>query len=582
MPGWRVGFMVGNPVLVSALARFKSYFDYGTFTPIQVASILALEGPQDCVARNLRELPPPPRRSRRRPQQAPAGPSPCPRPPCSSGRKSPKPTSNLGSLEFSKLLLTEAKVAVSPGIGFGDYGDGHVRFSPHRKRRAHPPSPPRHQANVCQSTDRRGEDPCISVGVRSASSADTATQSASASKRSLHALEASNFFLADVQTGLGPFLAAYLAGAGWNPARVGFALTLGGLVTVLVQTPAGAIVDRVRSRRLILILGVAVLAAGAILLSLTAAPASVYSAQVMIGGAGPFLAPTLAAITMGLVGRLHFDHQFGRNQSFNSAGNVACALAIAAVSHIFGNRAIFITAAALTVPTVISILCISGKEINYEQARGGLAETNPDRKSQQPESIVKVLSGDRALLVFLACAFLFHFANAAMLPQLGEMLAKGHRDTAAPFMSACIIVTQVVIALTAVTVGKLAHNYGRKPWLLLGFGVLPIRALLYTLTQNPDALIAIQILDGIANSIFGVVSILVVADRTRGSGRFNLVQGALATAVGIGAALSTTFGGKLIQSYSYRVSFLALGGIALFAFCLLWIGVPETLEKQST
>ena len=412
-------------------------------------------------------------------------------------------------------------------------------------------------------------------------SASPANESDSASKKSLHALEASNFFLADVQTGLGPFLAAYLAGAGWNPARVGFALTLGGLVTVLVQTPAGAIVDRVRSKRLVLVIGVLVLAAGAILLSITAAPASVYSAQVMIGGAGPFLAPTLAAITMGLVGRLRFDRQFGRNQSFNSAGNVACALAIAAVSRFFGNRAIFITAAALTVPTILSILCISGREINYEQARGGLAETDQGRK-RKPESILHVLSGDRTLLVFLGCAFLFHFANAAMLPQLGEMLARGHMESAAPFMSACIIVTQVVIALTAVTVGRLARSHGRKPWLLLGFGVLPLRAILYTLTQNTAALIAIQILDGIANSIFGVVAVLVVADRTRGSGRFNLVQGALATAVGIGASLSTMFGGKLIQSYSYRVSFLTLGAIALLAVGLLWIGVPETLEKQTS
>jgi MFS family permease len=260
---------------------------------------------------------------------------------------------------------------------------------------------------------------------------------------------------------------------------------------------------------------------------------------------------------------------------------VACALAIAAVSRFFGNRAIFITAAALTVPTILSILCISGREINYEQARGGLAETDQGRK-RKPESILHVLSGDRTLLVFLGCAFLFHFANAAMLPQLGEMLARGHKESAAPFMSACIIVTQVVIALTAVTVGRLARSHGRKPWLLLGFGVLPLRAILYTLTQNTAALIAIQILDGIANSIFGVVAVLVVADRTRGSGRFNLVQGALATAVGIGASLSTMFGGKLIQSYSYRVSFLTLGAIALLAVGLLWIGVPETLEKQTS
>jgi MFS family permease len=192
-------------------------------------------------------------------------------------------------------------------------------------------------------------------------------------------------------------------------------------------------------------------------------------------------------------------------------------------------------------------------------------------------SVMKTLFGDRVLLIFLLCAFFFHFANAAMLPQLGEMLSHGRRASAAPFMSACIIVTQVVIMCFAPAIGRFANLHGRKPLLMLGFGVLPIRAVLYTLTQNPESLIAVQLLDGVANAIFGVVSILVVADRTRATGRFNLVQGSLATAVGLGAALSTTFGGKLIQHYSYRVSFLSLGAIAALAFVVLWSAVPETL-----
>jgi alanine-synthesizing transaminase len=128
MPGWRVGFMVGNPVLVNALARLKSYFDYGTFTPIQVASILALEGPQDCVT-EIRE------NYRRRRDVLIEGLNragwivPSPKATMFVWAKIPEAYRHLGSLEFSKLLLNEAKVAVSPGIGFGDYGDGHVRFS---------------------------------------------------------------------------------------------------------------------------------------------------------------------------------------------------------------------------------------------------------------------------------------------------------------------------------------------------------------------------------------------------------------------------------------------------------------------
>jgi MFS family permease len=398
-------------------------------------------------------------------------------------------------------------------------------------------------------------------------------------RKSVHALEATNFFLADVQTGLGPFLAAYLAGAGWQPGRVGMALSVGGLITVVLQTPAGALVDQLRSKRLILVVASAVLALGAVLLSVTAAPWAVYTSQVLIGGAEPFLGPTLAAVTMGIVGVTFFDRQFGKNQSFNSAGNVACALLIAGMSHLFGNRAIFITAAVLTIPTVLAIRAIKSKDINYDLARGGAKQID-GKEIPARASVLGTLLGDRVLLVFLACAFLFHFANAAMLPQLGEMLSHGARATAAPFMSACIIVTQVVIMCFAPAIGRFANLHGRKPLLLLGFGVLPIRALLYTLTHNTESLIAIQLLDGVANAIFGVVSILVVADRTRATGRFNLVQGSLATAVGVGAALSTTFGGKLIQHFSYRISFLSLGAIATLAFFLLWAAIPETLPAR--
>jgi MFS family permease len=399
-------------------------------------------------------------------------------------------------------------------------------------------------------------------------------------KGSICALEATNFFLADVQTGLGPFLAAYLAGAGWEPGHVGMALTIGGIITVVLQVPAGAIVDQLRSKRLILVLASAVLAVGAVLLSITAAPWAVYTSQVLIGGAGPFLGPTLAAVTMGIVGVTFFDRQFGKNQSFNSAGNVVCALLIAGMSHFLGNRAIFITAAVLTIPTVLAIRAIKSKDIDYDLARGGAIEVE-GKEVAAKASVMKTLLGNRTLLVFLACAFLFHFANAAMLPQLGEMLSHGSRASAAPFMSACIIVTQVVIMCFAPAIGRFANLHGRKPLLMVGFGVLPVRALLYTLTHNAGSLITIQVLDGVANAIFVVVSILVVADRTRGTGRFNLAQGSLATAVGIGAALSNTFGGELIQHFSYRISFLSLGAIAALAFVLLWTSIPETLTNAN-
>ena len=183
--------------------------------------------------------------------------------------------------------------------------------------------------------------------------------------KTLHCLQWLNFFLADVQTGLGPFVAAYLASSGWNAGSVGYALTFGGLVTVAMQTPAGAIVDASHRKKALVVASLAMLVCGAILLMFRPTVASVYSAQFFIGSAAPFLLPTVAAITLGIVGGKAFDRQFGKNQAFNSAGNVFTALLVAFVSYRFGYRAIFIVAASLATPAALSILGINGKEIDY-------------------------------------------------------------------------------------------------------------------------------------------------------------------------------------------------------------------------
>ncbi len=406
--------------------------------------------------------------------------------------------------------------------------------------------------------------------------AEPSTDGKPAKGQSIHALEWTNFFLADIQAGLGPFVAAYLASIGWQAGSVGRALTFGGVITVLLQTPAGWVVDHVAWKRSILVAGSIVLALGSVLLAFSGGAWVVYTAQGLIGLAGPFLGPTIAAITMGLVGARLFDCQFGRNQGFNAAGNLFAAAIIAGVSHFMDGRAIFYAVALLVVPTIWATVRIKREDINLELARGGCEE---EKGAGVAAGIAKLVT-DRVLLIFLGCAFLFHFANAAMLPQLGELLANGSVKAAAPFMGACVAVTQIVMLCSAVSIGRYANRHGRKNLLLLGFGVLPIRAVLYTLLHSVPALLAVQLLDGVANSIFGVVSILVVADRTRGTGRFNLAQGALATAVGSGAALSNGFGGTLMEKAGYRASFLALGCVACLAFLLLLLAFPETAHGR--
>lgn len=399
---------------------------------------------------------------------------------------------------------------------------------------------------------------------------------ARASKQSLRGLDWLNFFLADVQSGVGPFLAIYLAGSGWNEQTIGIALTGGGMAGILAQTPAGALADRIRSKRMLIACGVIALAVGALLIAITPAFWPVLAAQALIGVASSVFGPTVVAISLGVVGRQLFDRRQGRNQTFNAAGNVVAAVAMGLIGYFLSNRGIFVFVVVFTIPTLWALVRIRSRDIDYNQARGSDDGDQGDRVSH-----ITALLKDRPLLVFLVCAVLFHFANAAMLPLLGEMLSKGHGRSAMMFMSACVVTTQVVVTLMASWAGIKARQWGRKPLLLIAFGVLPARGLLYTVTNSAHTLVAIQILDGVAAAIFGVVSVLVIADLTKGTGRFNLTLGAVTTAVGIGAALSQSIAGGIVHRFGYHAGFLFLAAVAAAALAILWIAMPETRDTTN-
>ena len=386
-----------------------------------------------------------------------------------------------------------------------------------------------------------------------------------------------NFLLADVQTGVGPFLAIYLASYHWNAERVGLALTVGGIAGIVTQAPVGALIDASRSKRTIIAVGLVALAAGGLLIAWFPSFWPVMGAQVLIGGISSVFMLAICAISLGIVGRKAFDVRQGRNQAFNSAGNVTAALLMGLLGYAVSNRSIFYFVAILALPTLLVLLLIRPEEIDHELARGAADGETGGRT----ESVGRLFE-DRPLVLFLACAVLFHFANAAMLPLLGEMLSRGKGRSSMLFMSACVIVTQLVVTMIAAWTGRRAGTWGRKPLLLIAFGVLPIRGVLYTLTSNTALLMAIQVMDGIGAGIFGVVSVLVVADLTRGTGRFNLTLGAIAAAVGIGASLSQVIAGAIVHHAGFHVGFLFLSAIALAAFMLLYRWMPETLEMRVT
>jgi predicted MFS family arabinose efflux permease len=403
----------------------------------------------------------------------------------------------------------------------------------------------------------------------------TERDSKTSSSQTLRGLDWLNFFLADVQTGVGPFLAIYLAGYMWNEESVGLALTFGGIAGILMQTPAGALVDRIRSKRALIAAGVLALAVGALLIALVPTFWSVMSAQVLIGGTSSIFGPAICAVSLGIVGHHLFDRRQGRNQTFNSAGNVVAALSMGVLGYFISNRSIFFFVSLCALPTILTLLIIRPDEIDYGRARGA-KEGDEDGKPVEATALLK----DRPLIIFLVCAVMFHFANAAMLPLLGEMLAKGKGRSSMLFMSACVVTTQLVITLLASWSGRKAGAWGRKPLLLLAFGVLPVRAVLYTLTHHTIALVAIQVLDGVGAGIFGVVSVLVIADLTQGTGRFNLTLGAISTAVGIGASLSQAFAGSIVHHFGYNAGFLFLAAIAAGALGILYLFMPETRDKQ--
>jgi predicted MFS family arabinose efflux permease len=396
-----------------------------------------------------------------------------------------------------------------------------------------------------------------------------------ASARTLRGLDWLNFFLADVQTGVGPFLAIYLAGYKWNEERVGLALTVGGIAGILMQTPAGALVDRLRSKRALIAAGIVALAVGALLIAFLPTFWSVMSAQVLIGGTSSVFGPAICAVSLGIVGHHLFDRRQGRNQTFNSAGNVFAAVSMGLLGYFISNRSIFFFVCVFALPTLLTLRIIRPDEIDYGRARGA-KDGGEDGKPADALALLK----DRPLLIFLACAVLFHFANAAMLPLLGEMLAKGKGRSSMLFMSACVVTTQFVITLLASWSGRKAGSWGRKPLLLVAFGVLPVRAVLYTLTRHTVALVAIQILDGVGAGIFGVVSVLVIADLTQGSGRFNLTLGAISTAVGIGASLSQVIAGSIVHRFGYNAGFLFLAAVAAVALGILYVFMPETRDQR--
>ncbi len=386
-----------------------------------------------------------------------------------------------------------------------------------------------------------------------------------------------NFFAGDVAAGLGPYLAIYLlTSLHWSPGRIGLALGIGGIVTVIAQTPAGAIIDATKWKRGLLAACVVTIAVATISIIFIESSYAIYAAQVAIGIAAAFMGPSIAAITLGSVGRDNFTAQTSANQAWNHTGNMFAAILAAGLALWVSSLGVFWLVGVMAIGMLYCIFRLNADEIDHDVARGLADGVKHEEVHDKPSGFMTLVE-DRRLMIFAISIVLFHFANAAMLPLVGQKVAStGDAAHGIAFTSACIVAAQLVMIGMAIFCGRKADTWGRKPLFLIAFSVLPIRGVLYTLNDNAVYLVGVQALDGVANGIFAMVFLLILADVTAGTGRFNLAQGALMTLVGLGASASNLVAEEVVELFGYTTGFLFLAAVAFVGLVIFLVFMPET------
>ena len=381
-----------------------------------------------------------------------------------------------------------------------------------------------------------------------------------------------------MQTGFGPFVTVYLTTQKWTQVEIGLVLSIGSLVGLLGQMPGGAIVDAVRSERLVAGVAVALIAVSALGFAVWPIFPIVVAAATLHAAASCVLGPSIAAISLGLVGPHAIGERLGRNARFASLGNGGAAALMGLCGSYLTSRSVFLVTFILAIPALFALFYIRSGEIDSEQAHGTVRREVPDKRATSLGTLVR----QRALLIFAASMLMLQMANAAMLPLMAGVVTAHSSRWAPALIAACIIVPQAIVALTSPTVGRLAHSLGRRPLMLAAFAALAVRGVLFATVTDPNVLVAVQILDGITAAVFGVLVPLIVADIAYGSGHFNLAQGIVGTAVGIGASVSTTLAGYIADHVSGHAAFFTLAAIAAVGLLMIWAFMPETGHGETT
>jgi MFS family permease len=402
-----------------------------------------------------------------------------------------------------------------------------------------------------------------------------AEDEAAPSHKSQRALDWLNFFIADVETAFGPFIAVYLIANGWSQGTIGLLLTIGGLAGIVSQLPGGALVDAVPSKRLLIAIALAMIAAGALIFACFTDRVMIFAAEILQGGTAGIIRPAEVAIGLGLVGHRAFNHRLGRNHRYGSFGNAATAATLGLVGHFIAPWSIFLIAAGLCVPAAFALTQIQPGDIDYARARSAR-----DRQKPREAAPIHELAKHPVLLIFVGSLVLFQLANAAMTPLASERVGQQQQDISVLFTSAMVVVPEVVTALLAAWIARRAQDWGRKPLLLAGFAALALRGVLFVLAPGPWWVVTVQATGGLTAAVIGIMTPLVISDVMRGSGRYNLAQGFAGTAQGIGSAVTNVAVGFLAQDFGYTIGFFTLAAIAACGFAAIFFFMPETMPAE--
>jgi MFS family permease len=391
--------------------------------------------------------------------------------------------------------------------------------------------------------------------------------------KSIWPLLSLNFFMADMQAGIGPFLGVFLLAHGWQSGLIGTVMTTGGVAGMLMTTPAGALVDATKRKRLYVIIpGICtVIASGIILLSQNFWLVTV--SQVATAIAGAAIGPAVSGITLGIVRQAGFNRQNGRNQALNHTGNMVGAGLSGLLGWQFGFTAVFWLAALFGILSIVSVLMIPGDAIDDDEARG-LSKAGDEAGKVGG---ITVLLECKPLLILAAALACFHLGNGAMLPLYGLAVVANKQGDPAGFVALTIVVAQGTMILASLIAMRLAEKDGYWLVLLVSFAALPIRGVIAAHVMNKWGVYPVQVLDGIGAGLQSVAVPGLVARILRGTGRVNVGQGAVMTVQGLGASLSPAIGGWIAQGMGYGPMFLILGSFALGSIAL-WIGFSSLLR----